>query len=266
MVSHSVCWPASAARQTTTSPVVGLGGGLPATLPPTVWSWVCIDIETQGGSPDEVEAGFLRAWAPDRRWKPETIGTRYLEALAKRQERAALLNSASIAVVAMHAGDGTLLVLHGLGAAAEKQLAGARVIGCADEAALLVAFREILDTRTDGETLVVGHNIEHFDLPRLRFRYLALGLKLPGILTGRPQTYDTMRQYSKLFSVEGEVFVGLSALLEVFGMANHKGVADGAQVGELIASGQVDALCSYAALDVLAEAQVFEAMTGQVGK
>lgn len=266
MVSASACWPASTAGQTATAPATGLGGGLAGAIPPAAWSWVCLDIETMGGNPDEVEAGFLRAWAPDKRWKPETIGTRFLEALAKRQEKAALLNSASIAAVAMHASDGALKVLHGLGAVASKTISGAEVVGYTDESALLVAVREILDIRTDGETLVVGHAIDRFDLPRLRFRYLANGLKLPGILAGTPRTFDSMRMYGKMFSVQGEPFIALSDLLELFGMPCHKGVADGAQVGELIAGGQLDALATYAALDVLAEAQVFQAMTGQVGK
>ena len=55
--------------------------------------WLALDIETAGGRPEDAEAWMRRQWAPSDKWKPETIGTRYLEMLAKKRERLALLQS-----------------------------------------------------------------------------------------------------------------------------------------------------------------------------
>lgn len=233
--------------------------------------WLCLDIETEAGRPESAEEWARRYWSPDHRWAPETIGKRYLEALKKKQERLALLDSAGIAVVATVGSTLPVAVGHACGEQAPEHRDWGLIGGFADERALLIALRNFLERQTDEGTLLVGHNLRGFDLPRLRLAYLRAGLQLPGLLASPDvRVFDTMREFARHFSVEREEFVSLAAVLEKLGMPNHKEVMDGSQIGELLArvngpegKESLEAVLKYAALDVLCESEVFLRLTGR---
>lgn len=231
--------------------------------------WVCLDIETTAGRPEAAEEFCRRYWSPDERWKPETIGRRYLEALEKKREKLALLDAAGIAVVAIRDSSATrpVTVTHSRGDQAPEVREWGVVGGFFDEMGLLVGLREYLNANTDDGTLLVGHNVKGFDLPRLRFAYLRAGLQLPGILASPTAlVFDTMREFARRFSVEREEFIGLAEVLEKVGMPNHKGVMDGSDIDGLLAGGQLEAVLQYAALDVMCESELFLRLTGRSGQ
>ena len=235
--------------------------------------WVCLDIETVAGRPESAEDWARRYWSPDSRWAPETIGKRYLEALSKKREKLALMDAAGIAVIAIRdSGQRAVTVTHACGEQAPEHRDWGLIGGYADERSLLKRLREFLDQHTDEGTLVVGHNVRGFDLPRLRFAYLRAGLQLPGLLASPDvRVFDTMREFAHRFSVDmrsaPSEFISLATVLEKLDMPHHKDVMDGSQVGELLGaertSQSLEVVLKYAALDVLVESELFLRLTGR---
>lgn len=225
--------------------------------------WLALDIETAGGRPEDAESWMRANWAPSPKWKPETIGARYLEMLGKKTERLALLDASPIISVAIR----TPLefgVWHSMQAAPPSTVQGAFVHGFATEREMLSAFRTFLAGRTNEETLLVGHNILHFDLPRLRQAFLRNGLQLPAVLSadGQP-AFDTMREFCRRFSADSDSgMIGLDELLKKIGLPSHKDIASGADVPGLFAAGQFETILRYTLLDVATEADVFLRLTG----
>src|SRR5690606_9470914 len=110
--------------------------------------------------------------------KPETVGRNYFEALAEKKERAALVNDAPIVCVSLRSED-ELRCLHALGAAEPREVDGGLVEGFATMRDMLRALRNLLDVRCDPGTILVGHNVLGFDLRKLRWAYVAHGLRMP---------------------------------------------------------------------------------------
>lgn len=227
------------------------------------YEWLAIDIETSNGRPDDAERA-MRAWQPAARWKPETIGARYLDALAAKREKLALLNGAPIVCVALRS-ETELRCLHSMRAEPPKVLGGGLVEGFATQREMLIALRAVLEARVGPDTVIVGHNIIGFDLRKLRWAYLRERVRMPGALVDKDQpVYDSMVEYGRRFSMEkSELFVGLDALLEEWGIPTHKATVDGSMVPQLHAAGQYDSIVGYCLLDVLAESDVFLRMTGR---
>ncbi len=240
----------------------------PSIVAPAAWAYCAIDIETANGSPDDAELHIRSVWASETKaigsWKEETIGKRLKEAWAKRKEQLALLDGAPIVVVCLKS-DTELRCLHTCSQQEPRMAHGGLVEGFETQEAMLVALRALLDHRASAETVLTGHNLIKFDLPKLRHAYVRLGLRLPVCLEGYDQpVYDTMSAF-KRFTVEGKntMFVSLDTVLESFGMDSHKGIVDGSQVPMLYETGRHEELISYALLDILLEAQLFERMTGR---
>jgi hypothetical protein len=223
--------------------------------------YVVIDVETIAGCPEDAEAAFRRTFCPNPNWKATTIGERYLEGLQQRRERMALLDASPIVTVSM-ATDTDCRLLHSL-PFADPTICGIPLESYPNERMLLIRLREYLESCSD-ITLFVGHNILGFDLPRLRFRYLANGLRLPRPLTTTQQpVYDTMVVWGELFSVEGARYVSLHDCLQMAHIPSHKTMISGSDVQQLYESGDYKTLAIYAVLDVLAERALFLCMTGQ---
>lgn len=227
------------------------------------YRYLVLDIETAGGRPEDAERWMRLQWSPNPSWKPETIGERYLKLLASKKEKLALLDASQIVCISLRSETETrclhscykhpLLLLHGAG-----------VEGFGSEADMLAAFRDLLETRCSTETVIAGHNILSFDLRRLRNAFVRDGVRLPAALLSRDQAiFDTMRAFCDRYSANTEIMIGLADTLEAFGLESHKNLVSGAMVPELYASGQFDTLISYAILDVIAEAELYERMTGQ---
>jgi hypothetical protein len=228
-----------------------------------IYDTVCLDIETADAKPTELERYLRLHWSPNPNWKPDTIGSRYLEAYEKKKAKLALLDASPVICVALKT-EQDLRCLHCLKEASPAMVDGALVEGFAGEGGMLRALRNLLDVACDDGTAIVGHNIKHFDLPKLRNRYLRHGLKLPGALVNREQPlYDTMLEFGYSFSLDNDCFVGVKDLAEELGVPHHKDISDGPAVPQLYAAGNFDAIVTYALLDVLLEYSLFLRMTGQ---
>lgn len=234
---------------------------------PQFYRYLVLDIETNDGSPDEVEAALRARWLPPANHKtPQAVGSAWLELVERRRERLALADQAPVAIVSLVGVTETgreLRALHCLEAAEIRYFEGAAVEGFASERAMLAALRGLLDQFTTPDTELVGHNVAGFDLPKLRYRYVKHGLRLPMALAGAgAPVYDTMRRFCRDFSKDEQPFVSLDWLLKEFGIPSHKGEMDGSKVPAYIAERRFDELLRYALRDVLVEEELYLRMTG----
>ena len=219
-----------------------------------------LDIETTAGDPAEAEASLRRTFAPNANWKPATIGERYLEALEKKRERLALLDTAPIISVALRT-EADCRLLHWM-PIDDQQIAGVPLERLADQRSMLLRLREYLLV-CGPETVLVGHNLRHFDLPRLRLAMIRHGLCLPPCLADPEQpTYDTMSMW-RYFSLEEKQMTSLEECLEAAGLTSHKAAMSGADVPEVYRQGDYQTVAAYAIADVLAQDALYLWMTGQ---
>jgi len=224
--------------------------------------FVVIDIETINGEPTDAEEWARRAWSPSRQWKPATIGERYLEVVAKKESQLALLDTAPILSVALRT-EGDCRVLHWMDVN-DPRIGVAAIERCASEHDMLARTAGYL-SRCAPETILVGHNILRFDLPKLRRAMLREGILLPPALVWRDQpVFDTMREWSR-FTLDERQYIGLGELLEACRLPSHKDLFGGANVPDLHAAGRFLEILHYAVADVLAEASLFFRMTGRFG-
>lgn len=223
-------------------------------------SYLVLDIETVAGSPDEAETWMRQAWSPSKTWKAATIGERYLETLAKKETQLGLLDSAPILSVALVGDAWPLMLAHWMPQAI--QLPGVAAATLADERTLLTWLADVLRALPDDVPLC-GHNILHFDLPKLRRRMLVCGVLLPRSLVERDwPVYDTMREWGR-FTLDDRPYVPLVECLEACGLPNHKQLVDGSHVQTLYDQQRWTELAMYAVADVLAERELLLRMTGQ---
>ena len=234
----------------------------PAPMPMMCLEWVVLDIETEGGDPNQVWEWVRRNWWPNEDHKPETMAKRLVEAVEKKREKLALLDSAEIVMVQVKTSAGGVFVFH---AFEDQSLSAPGLVSCGDEAALLRSVNQWLDMNCGEGTTIVGWNINGFDLPRLRLRTAKAGLRVSRTLTGMCGVLDLMREYGRNWSVERGEFIALGDALEALGMENHKKEVNGAMVGELLEAGNYARLIEYGITDVTQEAAVFLKMTGQAG-
>lgn len=234
----------------------------PMPMPMMCLEWVVLDIETQGGDPNQVWEWIRRNWWPNEDHKPETMARRLVEAVEKKKEKLALLDSASIVMVQVKTSAGHVFVFHTFAEAVELP-AGAGLVAHRTEAELLASVNQWLDMNCGEGTTIVGWNINGFDLPRLRLRTAKAGLRVSRTLTGMCGVLDLMREYARNWSVERNEFIALGDALEALGMENHKKDVDGSMVGELLERREYARLIGYGVTDVTQEAAVFLKMTGQ---
>lgn len=223
--------------------------------------YLVLDIETAAGEPTEAEAWMRTVWSPNPNWKPATIGERYLAALETKKERLALLDTAPIISVALRTACDCRLI-HWLNID-DAVIAGVPLERTPDQKALLERTAQYLAACSQ-ETVLVGHNLLHFDLPKLRQGMLRHGVRLPTILVDRDHpVYDTMREWSR-FTLDDRQYISLAELADVLGLPEHKAIISGAMVPEMYQQNRFAELLAYAAADVLAQWQVFLRMTGQL--
>lgn len=232
---------------------------------PQGYKWMCLDIETTNSRPEEVEAWARREWSPDPKWKPLTIGNRFIKALEDKKEKAALLNESPIACIGLRS-DTELRCLHAMHKHEPRQEHGALVEGFEDSPSLLVALRNVINSLCSPDTVFVGHNIKGFDLPKLRWAYVHHGVRMPDAIMDYSQPiFDSMTEWKKFSFGTGDkkIFISLDELLDRFKLESHKGLVDGSMIPGLIESGEYDQVIQYQLLDVLAESNLFLKMTGQ---
>ena len=228
--------------------------------------WIVIDLET-GDAPVEAIADAMRNWKAPSNWKPETVEAKRAEAAAKIREKAALLDASPILCVGIQT-DSASFLLNGMNDSAPS-VGTWSVMSCIDERGLLLSLRIILDQTGTPETIIVGHNLRAFDLPKLRQAYIRHGLRPPEILKPRlrgeekAETVDTASLF-KAFSMEHreDFCPSLDTIAASFGIPRPKQHMSGADVPRLHREGQIQTILTYCAVDVATTARAFALMTG----
>ncbi len=233
-------------------------------IPQPAAAFVVLDLET-GDAPEDAIQQALDAWTPPSNIKdPAKIDARRDEADAKIRERAALLDASPIICVAIQT-ESQRLIFNGMPGAPDVN--GWMVIHCGNEHGLLRALRAWLDAHTSPETVIVGHNIRSFDLPKLRGAYIRHSLKLPAILKPRlrdetkAETVDTAALF-KAFSMEhrDDFCPSLDTVAASFGIPRPKQHMSGADCPRLFREGQVQTVLTYCAVDVATTTRAYQLM------
>lgn len=121
-----------------------------------------------------------------------------------------------------------------------------------NELDMLLMFAAYLATLPENTRLITS-NGEHFDLPKLRFRYAKYNLPIPQQLF-RWKHSDLMRVFG-LFSVSDVPFFSVEEMASKLGIQFHK-VLSGAQVPEFVRDGKHAEVILYNALDCVVEEQI----------
>lgn len=224
--------------------------------------YLVLDLET-GDAPAEAVASALGAWKPPKTWKPETIEAKRAERAEAFNGKAALLDASPILCVALKTATGAI-IFNGMDGATHD-VPGWMCLSCFDERGLLMALRAVLDQIATETSVVVGHNLLGFDLPKLRNAYLRQRLKMPMAMADIDQpVFDTMRQI-RYFSMENadERFVSLDTVARVLGIPQPKQVITGADCPRLYQDGQYETILTYCALDVATTERAYLLMAGQ---
>ncbi|MBR4429035.1 MAG: hypothetical protein IKS78_06735 [Clostridia bacterium] len=229
---------------------------------------ICLDLETSA-APESAVQTTMRFWkAPATTKDPEKIEAARQKAEAKFREKSAVLDGAPIGCIVAASESGT--AVFSCVKNTPKTLAAlpaVKVIYAPDERGMLIHFRAWLDSHGGPDTVLIGHNIKHFDLPKLRNAYITHRLQLPALLQGANPVYDTMKEYLHGFTTEheGDRFVKLAEIQAKFGLQEYKDKMDGAEAARLIALGQdTDKVLAYCWLDTMTTYQAFLHMTGQM--
>lgn len=232
-------------------------------------AWLALDIETANASPEAAYREFVQWFEPDSRWKAETVGTRFLEARAARDDKLALCDASPILCVALRT-ESEFACLHAMYAHPPRVVGGGVVQGFATQREMLEELRSGFDARVGDETVIVGHNILGFDLRKLRNAYLREKARMPAALARKDQpVFDTMDQYGRRFSIgkggRSEMYTTLEFLCQEWGLPSPKTEGmTGAQVPEAFKDGRFDEIVAYCLRDVVAESNLYLRMTGQV--
>lgn len=241
----------------------------------TAPAYVVLDIETANPPRADWEAHVIARFKPTRNYP--TPASKFADAW----EKAALTNIAPITCVSLFIdGDPGATCYHALGAATERQVPGGLVRGFDGERAMLVALRALLDPLMVPETQLAGHNIDDFDLPKLRRAFAASRLALPWTLDTNvvdvAPTFDMMRRYARKFSIEDrDGFVSFDTVHRELGLsrleaARRHGIPDeiaeidGKDLPGLAAAGDLDTLVAYSLLDAITEHEAYLLMSGRI--
>jgi hypothetical protein len=228
--------------------------------------WCVLDCET-GNAPEDAIQAALANWKAPRNWKPETVEAKRAEAAEAIREKAALLDASPILCVGVRT-DREAVMFSGMGEDCPSlNLRGWNaILHMQHERSMLAALSQWLDAHTDAGTVLVGHNVRAFDLPKLRNAFVRHRLPLPASLKpredgpGQPVT-DTMSLF-KSFSMEhrDDFMVSLDTVCAAFGIERPKQYLSGADVPRLYEEGQYAVILTYNAIDVDATAEVYRLM------
>lgn len=226
--------------------------------------FVVLDLET-GNAPEDAIQNAINAWKAPSNWKPETVEKNRAEAAEKIREKAALLDASPILCIGVRS-DREAVMFSGMTDLNEPlTLPGWHVGEHGTERDMLEALGTWLDSSTNEETNLVGHNVRGFDLPKLRGAYVRHRLPLPACLRpregqGQPVT-DTMTLF-KAFSMEhrDEFAVSLDVVCTAFGIPRPKQVISGAEVPRLHRDGRLAEILTYCCIDVDATAEAYRLM------
>jgi len=227
--------------------------------------WIVLDLETGDADEQAIETA-IRAWKAPRNWKPETVEKNRAEHATKLRDQAALLDASPILCVGLRS-PSLGLMFSGMGQGHLSEIPGWHgVVECPDERAMLASLGSWLNTVTDNGTVLAGHNVRGFDLPKLRGGYVRHRLPLPMCLRpvecgpSQPVT-DTMHLF-KHYSMEhrDNPFVSLDTVCIAFGIERPKSIVSGKDVPQMYRDGRIAEILTYCAIDIDATAEVYRLM------
>lgn len=227
-----------------------------------VAQYIVLDIET-GDAPEDAIKAAVANWKAPSNWKPETVEKNRAEAAEKIRDKAALLDSSPITCIGCRTNTEAAMFV---GIKCEPfEIDGWRVIPAPNEEMMLLSFTVWLERVADEKTVLAGHNVRGFDLPKLRGAFIRNRVALPDCLRPRdgqsqPVT-DTMHLF-RHFSMEhrDNPFVSLDAVALAFGVPRPKEVISGAEAPKLAREGRIAELCTYCAVDVDTTAEIYRLM------
>lgn len=233
---------------------------------------ICFDIETCYASKKDIEAA-KESWRPHANTKDVLkIEKQKKEGYAKIELESALLDAAPMGCIALctETESAIFYCVPPKKIFPEIKNVPARIFRTKTERDMLVSLREWLDKRATPKTVVIGFNLLHFDLPKLRYRYIHHRLMLP--IVAQPEArdagievYDVMQKFVRYYSPEfsEERYITLAEVERRLGFPQYKTLVSGAEIPELFAKGKVKEACTYCYLDTVGTYSSFLAMTGQ---
>lgn len=236
-------------------------------------TYLVIDLET-GEAPDEAIADALKAWKPPAGWKdPLKIEERRQQAFASIRADSALLDVAPILCVSIRTPTAATTI-SGMDLK-PAPIEGVDMIGAGNEKALLIWLREKMDEACGGQTVLIGHNVVKFDLPRLRLKFMHHSLRPPKALIHRSSReeqqpmFDTMWTWFRSFTSQHEdrkedarKWPSAKEVAQHLKLPHHKDMIDGKQIPDLYRRGEYDLILRYNALDALVEELAYLHMAG----
>lgn len=238
---------------------------------------IALDIETGNADSDGLEISQRFAKAPSNIKDEEKAAAALDAKRLKLAQKSALLDAAPIACVVMVT-ESQQAVFYHKGQPwpkAMKQIKGIRgfegeILCSADEREMLVGIRNWLDRRASPESIVIGHNLRDFDIPKLRIAYVRHRLQMPKVLAPEAkdlgvELYDTMKKFLWNFTVEksGDQYVALEEMLVRLGIPQHKSHLHGEDVPNYVADGKALDVLTYCWADCVATYAAFRLLTGQ---
>lgn len=230
-----------------------------------VYPAICIDIETGFPDPSYIEKR-LEKWKPRPNTKEENIEAKRQEARNRIIKGSALLDGAPITCIAL-VSEHQRVILNGM-SMENISIQGWQVLSLGDEKNMLDMLRIYLEMHTDASTMVIGHRITEFDLPKLRRACTIHRMKIPQALrapaNGNAQpVHDTARLF-KFFSTEVNTdFISLEEAADYFGVEHAKGICNGELAPLLAKQGKTAEVLNYCATDAAATFRIWQLMTGQ---
>jgi hypothetical protein len=239
---------------------------------------VAIALQTGYSSPAEIDRRIKEFAQPGNCRRRETIEEKRKEFAANAKENSALWDSAPILCVAC-CSDDELFAFDGMTRFGRRPSRDDQmIIRLGDEKKMLQALRTYLDLwhGCGKHIILVGQNIKHFDLPKLRLAYLRHRLAPPEVL--RPirdakdesvRVIDLMHLFAYQFSLEsrGErgksPFVSFDTVMRYLGLETHPEEFSSAHCPHWHEQGRYDLVLERAILSAMDEYRAYRLMSGE---
>ena len=227
--------------------------------------FVALDIET-GNAPSEAVENAVENWKAPKNWKPETVEAKREEMATKKRDKAALLDASPILCIACRT-DNNSTIFHSMGETDLK--INWTVSDHENEQEMLIKFRTWADSTITTDTVIAGHNLTAFDLPKIRNAFIRHRLKLPMFLL--PQLrgevgndiIDTMK-LAKAYTMEHRdtLMISLDTLADILNIERPKQAMSGAEVPAAHERGEFAPILIYCCIDTETTAQAAQLMLG----
>ena len=227
--------------------------------------FVALDIET-GNAPEDAVENAIDHWKAPKNWKPETVENKRAEMAEKKRDKAALLDASPILCIACRT-DNNSTIFHSMGETDLK--INWTVSDHENEQEMLIKFRTWADSIITTDTVIAGHNLTAFDLPKIRNAFIRHRLKLPMFLL--PQLrgevgndiIDTMK-LAKAYTMEHRdtLMISLDTLADILNIERPKQAMSGAEVPAAHERGEFAPILIYCCIDKETTAQAAQLMLG----